>query len=274
LQVNVKAILRLSKTAPAEALEVMGQAKQVLDSWHATYLAVRERIEKSTDHRWEFDRRVLFERTDHMSAVIADLMHVVSVSSEFNKFFRGNELKAITNDPQALAGITRLVDRLTSPMLRLHYSIYDKSKHSKWKLEIATFDQKVAEIERRTEAFIERAFSQLRSSEGAFDLLQKFKHIEMRDSIRALLEANTTNIVQKARRELAATAALFDSNKANPPVYKNNPPVAGAIAWANALYLKQKRPIVRFKSMPSLFATPQGDALRREYLAFAKSTYT
>jgi dynein heavy chain len=51
-EVNVKGILRLAKTEPAEALEVMGQAKAVLDSWHATYLTVRERLEKSADHRW------------------------------------------------------------------------------------------------------------------------------------------------------------------------------------------------------------------------------
>jgi dynein heavy chain len=150
-------------------------------------------------------RRVLFERTDHMSSVIADLIRVASLASEFSKFFRGNELKAITQDPQALGVITRLVDRLTAPLSRLHYGIYDKSKHGRWRADIAAFDTKVAEIERRTELFIERAFSQLRSAEGAFDLLQKFAGIEMRESIRALLEANTANIVQKARGELATT---------------------------------------------------------------------
>lgn len=51
-EVNLKSILRLAKTDPAEALAIMGQAKAVLDSWHSTYMTVRERIEKSTDHRW------------------------------------------------------------------------------------------------------------------------------------------------------------------------------------------------------------------------------
>jgi len=270
-EVNLKVILTLAKTNPEEALRVMSQAKQVLDLWHSSYLSVRDRIEKMAEHRWEFDKRVLFERTDHMSAVLHDLMHVALVSSEFSKFFRGNELKSITNDPRALAAITRMVDKLTVPFQRLPFNIYDKSKHAKWRAEIAALDAKVAEIERLTEEFIQRAFSQLRSSEGAFDLLQKFKSIEMRDSIRALLEANTTNIVTKARRELEATARLFNDHRTEPPVHKNHPPVAGAISWASGLYLKQKRPIVRFKTMPSLFAGTEGELLRREYLAFAKA---
>ena len=216
---SIKPILSLARSNPAEAIAVMTQAKAVLDSWHTTYLAVRERIERSKDHRWEFDRRVLFERTDHMSSVIADLIRIVSVSSEFSKFFRGNELKAITQDPQvraslaedgcgvwgstrevlrgvfsgattcalefvtcltrvlllllqALEVITKLVDRLVAPLSHLRYGIYDKSKHGKWRADVAAFDTKVVDIERRTEAFIEHAFSQLRSAEGAFDLLQ------------------------------------------------------------------------------------------------------
>ena len=127
---------------------------------------------------------------------------------------------------QALEIITKLVDRLVAPLSHLRYGIYDKSKHGKWRADVSAFDSKVVDIERRTEAFIEHAFSQLRSAEGAFDLLQvrfqvnrlgvfgvlhsctlsqKFAGIEMRQSIRALLEANTSNIVEKARRELAAT---------------------------------------------------------------------
>lgn len=216
-EVNVKTILRTARTQPAEALEVMKQAKQVLDTWHLTYYSVREKVEKSSDRRWEFDKRVLFDRTDYLSSIIADLIDVVSVASEFQKFFRGHELKAITNDPQALRSLSKKVDRLTAPLMRLHYSIFDKSKNLKWRQEITLFNSKVAEIEKRTEAFIERAFAQLRSAEGAFELLQKFKTIEMRDSIRKLLEANISNIMLKARKELASTAALFELHKESPP---------------------------------------------------------
>ncbi|RYE82098.1 MAG: hypothetical protein EOO65_05935, partial [Methanosarcinales archaeon] len=57
-EVNIKSILRLARNEPTEALEVMRQAKLVLDTWHSTYMQVRERIEKSTDHRW-YVRRAL-----------------------------------------------------------------------------------------------------------------------------------------------------------------------------------------------------------------------
>lgn len=270
---------------------------------------------------------MLFERTDHMSSVIADLIRIVSVSSEFSKFFRGNELRAITQDPQALGVITKLVDRLVAPLSHLRYGIYDKAKHARWRADVAAFDAKVVDIERRTEAFIEHAFSQLRSAEGAFDLLQvrpapthtlaSRSQVQplssclpptpplcrnsrasrcARASARCSTPTRPTSSRRRAESSLRraypspragrATAppaplsrrccpccsvALFEANKDAPPVYKNSPPVAGAIAWANALYQRQKRPILRFKTMPSLFNSPEGEALRNEYLVFAKA---
>jgi dynein heavy chain len=42
-EVNVKSILRLARSNPEEALTTMRQARDVLDAWHTTYMAVRER---------------------------------------------------------------------------------------------------------------------------------------------------------------------------------------------------------------------------------------
>ena len=54
-------------------------------------------------------------------------------------------------------------------------------------------------------------------------------------------------------------------------MYKNYPPVAGAIAWARALYLRQKRPIMRFRTMDRLMKRPSGEAFKAAYLEFAKA---
>lgn len=80
----------------------------------------------------------------------------------------------------------------------------------------------------------------------------------------------TTGSHNDFTRSFRCSAALFEAHKDAPPVYKNSPPVAGAIAWANSLYQRQKRPILRFKTMPALFNSTEGEALRAEYLAFAK----
>jgi dynein heavy chain len=79
LEVDIKTILR----APPEAAQSTArQAGQVLGLWHSSYITVRSKIEQSgTDHRWEFDRKRLFEQTDYMAKVCTGKCRVDPESS-------------------------------------------------------------------------------------------------------------------------------------------------------------------------------------------------
>ena len=71
--------------------------------------------------------------------------------------------------------------------------------------------------------------------------------------------------------------------RANPPVTKNQPKVAGAIAWSKSLFNRIKKTIVRFQSLQGkklfnasnclieMLASDQGRAVTRKYLNVAKS---
>lgn len=76
-RINIRTILQKS---PEAAKNMVTEARKVLESWHATYMDVRHRIEESgTDHRWEFDRKRLFEQTNYMARVCGDLLEVQCV---------------------------------------------------------------------------------------------------------------------------------------------------------------------------------------------------
>ena len=56
------------------------EAKKMLDLWKSSYLEIREKIEYSgRDSRWEFDRKKLFDRTDHMASICQDLCSMAQV---------------------------------------------------------------------------------------------------------------------------------------------------------------------------------------------------
>jgi dynein heavy chain len=66
----------------------------VVEKWFLEYMNVRQKIEDSgTDHRWEFDRKRLFDQTNYMGKVCGDLYNVATVLEQFHKFL-GPELKS------------------------------------------------------------------------------------------------------------------------------------------------------------------------------------
>ncbi|CAM9109021.1 unnamed protein product [Choristocarpus tenellus] len=265
-RINIRTILMKS---PEAAKNMITEARKVLESWHATYMDVRHRIEESgTDHRWEFDRKRLFEQTNYMARVCGDLLEVATVLDQFHKFL-GPELKAVTGESAGIDGIMERVDGLALPLNKVPFDIFDMKYKDSWHTVMQHFRQQVEEIEDMTKSFIEQSFQKLRSAEGAFELVQNFQNIQSRDSIHQQINERYKDILSQYTKELDHINNIFNTYKASPPIYKNYPAVAGAIAWARDLYNRAKKPILRFKAHDGLLTSTFGEQVKQRYLVFA-----
>ena len=248
-EINIRTIL---KKSPQVALHLIQEAKMVLELWHSTYMTVREVIEASgTDHRWEFDRKRLFEQTNYMAKICENLQEVATVLNQFHKFL-GPELKAVTGDSQGIDQVMTQVQSLVGPLESVPFDIFDRRYASSWDAVMVQFREHVVQIEQMTRSFIDTSFQKLRSAMGAFDLLQNFQNIQSRESINTQMMEKYKDILMQYSKELEKLSDLFEKHKACPPLYRNNPPVAGAIAWARSLYHRAKEPILRFRASSNL----------------------
>jgi len=237
-EVNIRTILRKS---PELAKATISEAKNVLDSWQTVYMDVRQRIEESgTDHRWEFDRKRLFEHTSYMARVCGDLHEVAIVLDQFHKFL-GPELKSVTGESKGIDDVMASVEALPERLENAPYDIFDRRYREAWTSAMQTFHTSVEDIEEMTKSFIELSFKKLRSAEGAFDLVENFQNIQSRESINQQIHERYNDILKQYTNELDHIDSIFQSNKSNPPIYKNFPPTAGAIAWALDLYQVSER---------------------------------
>ena len=133
------------------------------------------------------------------------------------------------------------------------------------------FRDQIAQIEDMAKQFIDASFKKLRSAEGAFDMLQNIKNIKSRESINNQLMSKWYDILDQYAREVDIIEEIFKKNKDHPPEVKNQPKVAGAIAWSHSLFNRIKKTIVRFQSLQEMLSSEQGRAVTRKYLAVARS---
>jgi dynein heavy chain, axonemal len=263
------------------------EAKDVLLKWSETYFRMRKRIEDGgSDHRWEFDRKALFNKTDYMSEICANILEIIEALDHF-KVFLGPELKAVTGDSAGIDEVIKRVDGLTAP-LKVPYEekIFDKAYEKAWDTTMKRFRSSVMEIEKMTELFIKESFRKLRSAEGAFELVKNFQKIGgsggaaqvggqpqavAGSSIKQQISDRYKDILEQYMNELASIKNLFDTFKDRPNLYKNFPPIAGSIAWARDLYQRAKRPILRFKKHGGLLDDEYGEEVKGAYLEFAKA---
>jgi dynein heavy chain len=267
--VNIRTILY---EPPSSIKQKCSEAKQTLEVWKQSYLDMRAKIESSgRDARWEFDRKRLFERTDYMVTICQNLYDFAQVVEEFHNIF-GPELKAVTGDPKSIEEVLERVEALKLPLVQVEFDPFDPRHQHDWKHMMQSFHLEVVSIENKAKHFIDDSFKTLRSAEGAFDMLQNFKNIRSREAINRQMMMKFKEIVITFCREVDATGALFENQKDNPPIARNQPPVAGAIGWSKSLFHRIKRTVLKFQSMKDMLAgSEEGLMAKNKYLSVAKS---
>ena len=262
---------QIFRVPPAEATSKIELGRTVLEQWLQAYLQVRETIETSgRDERWEFDRKKLFERTSYMASICTELIQIVNVVDDFNKFL-GPKLIAVTGDPQGIDNVINRVNSMVEPIENISFDPFDKGQAERWAGTVAKFMNDKEQIERATKVFIDTSFKKLRSAEGAFELLRSFKSIKSEGAINKQMMDKFTDILAQFGREIHSTSNMFLEQKDDPPVTRNQPPVAGAISWSRSLFSRIRKTMRRFSIMEEdMMRDEVGIEVHRNYMNLAR----
>ena len=133
------------------------------------------------------------------------------------------------------------------------------------------FNREVQSIEGEAKHFIDESFKTLRSAEGAFDMLLNFKHIRSREAINSQMMRKFNDILLQYGKEVDVMDRLFKENKEEPPLYKNQPPMAGSIYWEKSLFLRIKHTIIRFQTLEEMMQSDQGKAVGIQFILNTKN---
>ncbi|XP_069420363.1 dynein axonemal heavy chain 8 [Ovis canadensis] len=143
------------------------------------------------------------------------------------------------------------------------YDILDP-RRTEFDTDFLDFMTKISALEVQIQAFMNSTFGKILSSQQALQLLQRFQKL----NIPCLqLEINHTieRILQYYVAELEATKKLYHSQKDDPPLARNMPPIAGKILWVRQLYRRISEPINYFFKNSEILSSAEGKAVIRQY---------
>ncbi|XP_028623753.1 dynein heavy chain 8, axonemal [Grammomys surdaster] len=143
------------------------------------------------------------------------------------------------------------------------YDILDP-RRTEFDTDFSDFMGKINTLEIQIQAFMNSTFGKILSSQQALQLLQRFQKL----NIPCLqLEINHTieRILQCYVAELEATKKLYHSQKDDPPLARNMPPIAGKILWVRQLYRRINEPINYFFKNSDILSSGEGKAVIRQY---------
>lgn len=226
---------------------------------------------ETTLQRWDFPKsKEIFNKPKYMRQILEDIIVACNVIKEFNSLL-GNDLKAVTGSSEQIDIVTDKVRECISKLEGFPHDVFDPEYDEQWKMIFEGFKHSIQQIEDETSNLINTTFREkLNSAEGAFDLLHKFKNIVTRPRIEEQLKNKYTDVLQRYGQEVAEMEQLYLKGKDSPPISKNMPPKAGAIAWARSIMGRIKTPIYKFKTKEGLLQSAIGVQVTRQYINLAK----
>lgn len=136
-------------------------------------------------------------------------MYISQIVEEFRNIF-GPELKAVTGNSDGIEAMLQKVNTLMLDIETVRFDPFDPSQRQNWTSKMDRFQQEVKLIEEEANQFIDDSFQSLRSAEGAFEMMQNFKHIRSRDAINATMMRQLNEILRSFRKEVDTINEIFE----------------------------------------------------------------
>ena len=78
------------------------------------------------------------------------------------------------------------------------------------------------------------------------------------------------DILVQFGKEIELVDGIFNKYRNEPPITKDQPPIAGSIQWSRSLYARIKHVVIRFQEAKDLYESDEFQLVKEQYLNTAK----
>ncbi|NXO85892.1 DYH8 protein, partial [Sitta europaea] len=197
----------------------------------------------------------IFGKSEAFCRRLEKIMEMIAIEEKFNRLTQC-----------AVEGID-----LMAVKFKNIYHIFQKKPYDNLDPQVTEFDvdfvkfmTEVERLETQLQTFMRACFRKILSSQNSLQLLQRFQNLNM-----PCLQEETAravgSILQHYIAELEATKKLYQTQKDDPPLARNMPPIAGKILWVRQLFRRVNEPISYFHKHSDILSSPEGKAVVQSY---------
>uniref|UniRef100_A0A8C2VG97 Dynein axonemal heavy chain 8 n=1 Tax=Chinchilla lanigera TaxID=34839 RepID=A0A8C2VG97_CHILA len=133
------------------------------------------------------------------------------------------------------------------------YDILDP-RRTEFDTDFLDFMTKINSLEVQIQVFMNSTFGKILSCQQALQLLQRY-----------FLQLSSLKLINIFMDCLLHIQCLYHSQKDDPPLARNMPPIAGKILWVRQLYRRISEPIDYFFKNSEILSSAEGKAVIRQY---------
>ncbi|EPQ10653.1 Dynein heavy chain 5, axonemal [Myotis brandtii] len=125
----------------------------------------------------------------------------------------------------------------------------------------------VFQAQKELQNFMDVTFEKIRNTNQALSMLKKFERLNIPN---LGIDDKYRCILKNYGADIDMIAKLYTKQKCDPPLARDQPPIAGKILWARQLFHRIQQPMQLFQQHPSVLRTAEARPVIRNYNRVAK----
>jgi dynein heavy chain len=248
---------------PPALIKNLGSCIELNEAYQEQYRATKETLlALPKGKQFDFSETLIFGRFDLFCRRVHKLQDMFQTIHQFTSLsqHRFDGMEPLVNDFKKI---------LEEFRIKRHDLLdFDNNRFDR---DYVEFNVRISDLESNLRQFINQSFESIQSIEASLTLLKKFQGILRRENLRQDLESKFAVIFHNYGLELTQVQDQYEKFKAQPPLVRNLPPVAGHITWSRHLYKRIEGPMRKFQCNPSVLAGKDSKKLIRMYNKMAKT---
>ncbi|XP_041488031.1 dynein heavy chain 5, axonemal [Microtus oregoni] len=234
-------------------------AIQLKQGYQSCFHETKQKLKQNPNEKqFDFSEMYIFGKFETFHRRLAKIMDIFTTIKTYS----------VLQDSK-IEGLEDLVTKyqdIVAAIKKKEYNFLDQRKMD--------FDQDYEEFCKRTndlhnelQKFMDGTFEKTQSIRRALSTLKKFERLNIPN---LGIEEKYQVIFQNFGTEIDLISKLYTKQKYDPPLARNQPPIAGKILWARQLFHRLEQPMQLFQQQPLVLRTEEAKPVIRNYNRIGK----
>ncbi|KAI7806102.1 putative dynein heavy chain 5 [Triplophysa rosa] len=239
--------------------EKLKAAIRLNQEYQKNFQKMKKQLEMKPDERqFDFSEMYIFGKFDTFQRRLNKILDMFNTITTYNAL-----------QDSKIEGLETMATRFQAIVLtikRRPYSFLDQRK-TDFDQDYEEFCKQTSELHNQLKTFMDNTFDKIQNTERALNVLKKFERLGIPD---LGISEKYHQILLNFGRDIEMISRMYNKEKADPPIGRYLPPIAGRIMWAQQLYRRIEEPMDVFKLQPGLLNIPEAKRIIRDYNRLAK----
>ncbi|EPY86356.1 dynein heavy chain 5, axonemal [Camelus ferus] len=238
--------------------KILSAIKLKQEYQHCFHKTKQKLKQDPNEKQFEFSEMYIFGKFETFHRRLAKIMDIFTTFKTYS-VLQDSRIEGLEDMVTKYQGIVATIKKK-------EYNFLDQRKMD-FEQDYEEFCKQTNDLHNKLQKFMDVTFEKIQNTNQALSMLKKFERLNIPD---LGIDDKYRHILENYGADIDMISKLYTKQRCDPPLARDQPPIAGKILWARQLFHRIQQPMQLFQQHPTVLQTAEAKPVIRSYNRVAK----